>query len=1268
MRVAFSPWRHTSQTTAAAATGNTRSKSKRNPSRSRPPASATVQASFVVNRSFRSGGGGTGSSGSSGKQRRLSKRQKRRQKQSTGQTSSSSFYDGSAAGAANTPVPLLTLTSEHQVCVLSGPMVAAAGTGNNVIAEDPRWSYESRPGSASSFLPVSSAHDMHHSALNGDSSSSRSRSNKTKATALQGTGIGIGIDYRGENDSPVPALPAIFDASAGRIFALQNGNTILSCWDSSDPTVAGPDDCDDDFNRSSIGNASGGSSRGGAECGKVALPAGRYAVSMQCLPTADASSYAVDGLGGGVAGVLDDGTVYVARFVPYDDTASGGRGHDDDAAAAASASLKIGYFDGFDADGGLDSDTGRAGRRRRRRGLTTTSKRVTASAAASGGVDGESMRHLTTIISPGSGGAANTSSGGTSRSSSGAAAQTATSGRKRRKDDASYNAAAMASLSLGAGESYTVRVLFYDHASSSMVLFRHSIMVRDGAEYAGNRGSTPGSIAGSGGANLQIESESHAYPPIHLSQPPTSPSRPSDGANENESEAENDNVDDEEPLVVDPKSIRCARLDSTAMAVAFRAVASSEVTSDTTATGTGEEDEGLWYCIHLEGRSGDVTTAPFPLEVLPGRSVHKVAGLSPNLVAVLSSIRDNFGAEIADNNDGSGAVASLMVYDIRRSAAVQTLGLPLKGRGNGSLGSVCWDMLSDYKDGTIAVVARADDDVQSVSVSVSKLILEANDRFRNHPTTAMAALRKRYSLASAIASAVSVSDDIPSSAALSTSVLGRDIRSILPKPTASSKTTNGDGGGVETIVSETMHTIDDAFVAFELDGLRAFLFNSSNDDAASTASSFEGVYDQAVSSLLRGSPSNGDSRSMPSPPKSIVNGSSHKQHGAGDTCGKRKGGGNTTLLPQSFVDGVFYAALDILLQSNDDTKTFEIASAQRVLVKLLRTGKIAARDHLGSGVLRTILLASRRLDAQSIPEAEKAPSALNVIDNVLTHCSDDIPEAALVTMLHHVLCYISPDEMIEFFSSDNYQICPTFVPSRVRVLVDERNDVMAERLLIENEKTTKKKGKAPSRKRQDEINVRMTELNGLADDLRAKILAAGTIHFADRVVSYSNTNGSLLRSALVDVLVHAERGEVTTLLSVLTKLLLVPTVKSSAQACANYTSRTTGIAEWVSALTDAHLAALLDAEGLKLVAAARAAVAASAAQADVLAKMQDLIRDAISSCSVATSAQSKCASIAGNVVKYDTTGKRRSTAIKTGKEDDVRSRPVPAYCVEWLSI
>ena len=1006
------------------------------------------------------------------------------------------------------------------------------------------------------------------------------------------------------------------------------------------------------------GGGSSGSSRGAA-CSKVALPAGRYAVSMQCLPTADANSYAVDGLGGGVAGVLDDGTIYVARFVPYDDTVRGGSDHD----AVASTALKVGYFDGFDADG-LDSDyTGRVGRRRRRRGQTT-SKWVT-SAASGGG--GESMRHLTTIISPGSG-APNSSNA----TSSGAAAQTA-SGRKRRKDDASYTAAAMASLSLGAGESYTVRVLFYDHDSSSMILFRHSITVRDGADYGGSRGSA--SVAGPGagacGADLQIESESHAYPPIHLSQPPTSPSTPSDGANENGSEAENDNEEDEEPLVVDPKSIRCARLDSTAMAVAFRVVASSEVTSDTN-TGIEAEDEGMWYCIHLEGRSGDVTTAPFLLEVLPGRSVDKVAGLSPSLVAVLSSTRNNSGGEIGDNNDGSGGVgvASLMVYDIRRSAAVQTLDLPLKGRGNGSLGSVCWDMLSDYKDGTIAIVERADD-VQSVSVSVSKLILEATDGSRNHPSTAAAALRKRYSLASAIASAVSVSDDIPStSAALSTSVLERDVRSILPKPTASSKTLNGGGGGVETIVSETMHAIDDVFVAFELDGLRAFLFDSSNDDTASIASSFEGVYDQAVLSLL-GSSTNGDSRSTPSSPKSIANGSSHQQHGAGDTCGKRKGGLDTTFLPQSFVDGAFYAALDIILQSNDDDNTFvsrKIVSAQRVLVKIMRTGKISARDHLGSGVLRTILLASRRLDAPSIPEAEKAPSALNVIDSILIHCSDDIPEAALVTMLHHVLCYISPDEMIEFFSSGKYQSCPTFVPSKVLVLVDEKNDVMAEMLLIENEKTTKKRGKTPSRKRQEEINVRMTELNGLADDLRASILAAGTIHFADRVVSYSKTNGSLLRSALVDVLVHAKRGEVTTLLSVLTKLLLVPTAKSSSEACANYTSRTASIAEWVSALTDAHLATLLDAEGLKLVAAAKAAVAASAAQAEVVARMQDLIRDAITSCSVATSAQSKCTSIAGKVVKYDAAGKRRLTAIKMGKEEDVRSGPVPAYCVERLLI
>mmetsp|Transcript_6859 Transcript_6859/g.19172 ORF Transcript_6859/g.19172 Transcript_6859/m.19172 type:complete len:456 (+) Transcript_6859:119-1486(+) len=454
------------------------------------------------------------------------------------------------------------------------------------------------------------------------------------------------------------------------------------------------------------------------------------------------------------------------------------------------------------------------------------------------------------------------------------------------------------------------------------------------------------------------------------------------------------------------------------------------------------------------------------------------------------------------------------------------------------------------------------------------------------------------------------------------------------------------------------------------------------------ATSFETAYDLAVSSLLESSSQNRKQKraAPPASPRSIANGSSQHHHSSRGTA-DHSIVLNSQHLPQSFVDSAFDIALGISLQiheSKDDSENEEdalnsdamgkIDSSLRVLIKLIRTGKISARDHLAGGVMRSILLAFQQLVGGVSPTSsstDESPSALTVIDSILSNCTDDIPEAILVSLLHHVLCYVTVGDVVTFFSSSRQQKRQYLAPERVQVLIDQMNETSAEVLLLKKEKSTKKKGKAPAKKRKEEIEARLDELAALTSDLEASVLSTGVHSFADRIVSYSTANDSLLRTAMVDTLVHAKRGEATAMLSVLTKLLAMPPPVSKLSAGQLSARRTTSIAQWISALADAHLPALLDAEGTDQVAAARKAVAAAIGQGEAMASMKDLIDTAIRASSNATGASAAAHSkrkATGKVITYDSAGRKRLTFVQKDPERTTRSRPSRPYTVERLVI
>ena len=1215
MRVVFSPWRTTTTSAAASSKGGGGGGSRRTKRSTKGGSSMVqsqqqIQACFVSGRTSKrilGGGGGGGSGGnssSSKRQRKLSKN-----------------MNSSITNSANSAVPLLALTSDHKISVVSESLAASASAGaasssnsnasssssSSSLVEDSRWTYESRPGPTTAFLPP------------------RTKSGDAKANGNI-IGKNASSSSASSSSSAIPSLAAVFDASSSRIFALQNGNTTISCWDTSNDNIDGGVD-DADLSSSCRAN----------------FPSGRYAVSMHRLPTAaiKSSSSSSDVSGGcccGVAGVLDDGSLYAAMFVPS-------------SLSSGSAALKIGCFESNNTGGTTTNGKCRStGRDSRKRGVTDSSLG-----------DTSNLRHLITIVSPGGGDAPSSSSAGT----------------KRKGSMSSMADAVGVGVGVSAATaSFTARVVFHDEDTGALRLVRHIVSV-----------TASGSADEEEAILLGGDVESHSYPPIYLALPQ---------GEENDDGKSGDGDEDgegEESMLIDPSSIQCARLDSTAMAVVFR-VPSYSPNNDGEASSEDAEniiEDETWYCIHLEGRNGEVTSAPFPLEILPGCTVVNIAGLAPNLVGVLS-------APMGKNEDGDGSdevsllpAASLVVYDIRRSVAVQALDLPLKGDAAAkSRKFSSWDILSDYRDGTIAILAKTAD--QSTYISASKLMVESADsdtpihRGLHHST----GLKRKYNLAAAIASAVSVSDDSGSSMsdALAASGLGRDIRFILP-PRAEeneneSANGNGNGNGVEAIVGETMQAIDDVQAAFELDSLRTFLTDADIlEGEDEMATSFETAYDLAVSTLLESSLSKGVA--PPASPRSIANGSSHRLHSP-KKAPEPLAGSNAHHLPQSFIDGAFDIALGISLQVHENQGDGEeeaptsdalrkVDSALRVLIKLIRSGKISARDHLAGGVMRSILLACHQIVGESRPASsdnDESPSALSLIDSILSNSSDAVPETILVTMLHHVLCYATVNDVVAFFSSPRQQRRQYLAPEKVQVLIDQMNETSAEILLLEKEKSTKKKEKTPAKKRKGEIDARLDELTALSSDLEASVLSTGVHSFADRIVSYSTVNGSLLRSAMVDTLVHAKRGEATAILSVMTNLLAMPPAsKLSPGNQSSGARRTTSIAQWICALADAHLPALLDAKGTKQIAAARRAVTRAIGQGEAIASMKDLIDNAIrmASSSAGTSAAHSKRKATGKMVTYDSTGRKRLTIVQKDPERPMLSRrPASAYSIERLVI
>lgn len=1159
------------------------------------------------------GGGSGGNSSSSKRQRKLSKN-----------------MNNSITNSANGAVPLLALTSHHKISVVSesltAPAAAASSSFSSSLVEDSRWTYESRPGPTTAFLPPPpSSQQSQHKTKSGDA-----RVNGNKKKQKNGGGS-VGNNILSSSSS-MPSLPAVFDATSSRIFALQNGNTTISCWDTSNNIDGGAYDDDADATSSS-------------SC-RATFPSGRYAVSMHRLPTATikSSTYGSGTSCCGVAGVLDDGSLYAAIIVP--------------SSSAGSATLRIGCFESNDTGGG-ENNGGTTSNGKRR--STGRGRRATKSSLG----DTSNLRHLITIVSPGGGDAPILSSAGTKRKGS------------------------MSSMTdaIGVGvatASFTVRVVFHDEDTGALQLVRHNVSVTASSADEGEADLLGGDL------------ESHSYPPVYL----TLPQEENDDGKSGEG-----GEDCEESMLIDPSSIQCARLDSTAMAVVFRvssfspnnnSEASEDADSDSLVAADDAFDDETWYCIHLEGRNGEVTSAPFPLEILPGCTVVKIAGLAPNLVGVLSAPMEK--NEDGDGNDEDSVLpaASLFVYDIRRSVAVEALDLPSKGAAAAKSSKFSsWDMLSDYRDGTIAILAKTAD--QSTYISAAKLIVESADSDASMPRGLhqSTGLKRKYNLAAAIASAVSVSDDAGSSMsdALAVSGLGRDIRFILPPKAEENENENENdnayhnenGNGVDAIVGETLQAIDDVQAAFELDGLRTFLTDTDiSEEEDEMATSFETAYDLAVYTLLESSSLKGASP-PPASPRSIVNGSSHRHHSP-PRPPKPSVGANYHHLPQSFVDGAFDIALGISLQVHENQGDEEevltsdalrkVESALRVLIKLIRSRKISARDHLAGGVMRSILLACQQIASELRPTSssdDESPSALSVIDGILTNSSDDVPEAILVAMLHHVLCYATVNDIIAFFSSPRQQRRQYLAaPEKIQVLIDQMNETSAEILLLEKEKTTKKKGKTPAKKRKGEIDARLEELTALSSDLEASALSTGVHFFADRIVSYSTVNGSLLRSAMVDTLVHAKRGEATAMLSVLTQLLATPSAsKLSYGSQSSGTRRTTSIAQWICALADAHLPALLDAKGTKQIAAARRAVTRAIGQGEAVASMKDLIDNAIlmASSGAGMSAARSKRKATGKIITYDSTGRKRLTIVQKDPERPMLSRrPASAYSIERLVI
>lgn len=295
-------------------------------------------------------------------------------------------------------------------------------------------------------------------------------------------------------------------------------------------------------------------------------------------------------------------------------------------------------------------------------------------------------------------------------------------------------------------------------------------------------------------------------------------------------------------------------------------------------------------------------------------------------------------------------------------------------------------------------------------------------------------------------------------------------------------------------------------------------------------------------------------------------------------------------LPQKIIDTTISLALDHLstLEHSDSG----VEDCIKTLLLCIKTGKVSGRDHLEKTDFnfRSMLsFIKKSYDATATCKRNIMLSPVNFIYYLLRYCKGSLPEHALVTILHFVLCYIAPEEFqqhwIEYSQDDAW-----YTDTSVKVL-------------------QKRLKKAVSQ--LNESN-RSNGVRKLIEKIEKRLYTAQQLFFIEAIVSNSRCNSALLKFSLKEGLTHSDKGEIDLLIYALSQLLRkVGKSRKRPQIIEGEESISSSIAQWLSAVIDSNLSSLLSGKSnkqtLDCIELAKKEVSAAIMQTNALLSLQDLM-------------------------------------------------------------
>jgi hypothetical protein len=297
---------------------------------------------------------------------------------------------------------------------------------------------------------------------------------------------------------------------------------------------------------------------------------------------------------------------------------------------------------------------------------------------------------------------------------------------------------------------------------------------------------------------------------------------------------------------------------------------------------------------------------------------------------------------------------------------------------------------------------------------------------------------------------------------------------------------------------------------------------------------------------------------------------------------------SSTFLPQTLIDVSVSVAISVILTPN--SKSSNVTSATNVLLQCIAAGMVSGRNNFDRAIISnrkknddTLRLLLLTLQTQhTSKDTEYWP--LHLISNLLQYCTDSLTEQMLVSMVHFVMCHPTDTQFDQHWSKAS-KASEWYADPEVKVLEKRLQKALKESGHTDNSEE---------------------DLQKLVQNLRNRLAISRQLFFIGKIVTHSKCNPALLRGALRNGLTQASGGEIEVLMQALSKILR-RVGKEKKEANANAPNRSTCVSQWLSAVVDTNLGALITTSDSKPTSQVKKEVSASISQTQAILSLKEIL-------------------------------------------------------------